>query len=176
MGLGAREDCSCAASSQNDLRRTLATPIAKQSLENQCVFRTTIVFRTTMVHDMLGKDLAQTQLNDIRRTGVRCLHFAILWSLEDELAQDNKTTISHAAPVTGAVAVGHSGACSSHQVGWPVCRADQGRPVGISCLTMTKTTELDDSHHDESSAVATSRCSSCLSRTTQATTIAPTSS
>ena len=62
-----------------------------------------------MVHDMLGKDLAQTQLNDVRHADVRCSRFAILWSLEDELAQDNKATISHAAPATGAIAVGHSG-------------------------------------------------------------------
>ena len=97
---------------------------------------------------------------------MRCLHFAILWSLEDELAQDNKATISHAAPATGLT-------LSGTLVWWPLRRADQGRPVGISCFTMTKTTKLDDSHHDESSALATSRCSSYLSRTAQTTTIAP---
>ena len=99
------------------------------------------------------------QLNDIRHADVRC-------SLRDDLAQDNKATISHAAPATGVIAVGHSGVprrAPHSQCGGRF--ADQGRPVGISCLTMTKTTELDNSH-DESSALAISRCSSCLSRTT----------
>ena len=52
-------------------------------------------------------------------------------------------------------------------VEWPLRRADKGRPVGISCLTMTHRPP------SESSALTTSRCSSYLSRTTQATTIAP---
>ena len=33
----------------------------------------------------------------------------------------------------------------------------EGRPLGISCLTMTRTTELDDTHHGESNAPTTSR-------------------
>ena len=57
---GTREDCSA----QRQVKHW-QTSSAKQS-ENQCVFR------TAMVHDVLGKDLAQTQFNDIRHVDVPC--------------------------------------------------------------------------------------------------------